>query len=182
MKIAVLAWGSLIWDPGELKIKSSWFEDGPFLPIEFARISIDERLTLVIKRNSKPSQVLWSLVDFDDLAKAMENLRVREKMPNTDRVGFVNIKDESKQSKYAGIANVIFDWAIENSVDAVIWTDLGVRFKDKINKEFNSKNVISYLGNLQNDKLEKAKEYIIKAPKQIQTDLRLEIQEKLNWK
>jgi len=45
-KIIVLGWGSLIWDPRELKIKNSeWQKDGPNLPIEFARISQDGRLT-----------------------------------------------------------------------------------------------------------------------------------------
>jgi len=28
-RIAVLAWGSLIWNQGELKTRSDWFEDGP---------------------------------------------------------------------------------------------------------------------------------------------------------
>jgi 1-acyl-sn-glycerol-3-phosphate acyltransferase len=48
MRIAVLGWGSLIWSPGNLKIDREWHEDGPFLPIEFARVSQDGRLTLVL--------------------------------------------------------------------------------------------------------------------------------------
>ena len=46
MKIAVLGWGSLIWDPKELDANNEWNNDGPFLPIEFARISNNGRLTL----------------------------------------------------------------------------------------------------------------------------------------
>lgn len=41
MKIVVLGWGSLIWNPGDLKINSEWQKDGPTLPIEFARVSSD---------------------------------------------------------------------------------------------------------------------------------------------
>lgn len=32
MKIAVIAWGSLIWCPGSLQIGSWWHKDGPVLP------------------------------------------------------------------------------------------------------------------------------------------------------
>lgn len=50
MKIAVLGWGSLIWDQGNLQINDDrWHTAGPLLPIEFARISGGSRLTLVIK-------------------------------------------------------------------------------------------------------------------------------------
>lgn len=54
MKIACLGWGSLIWNPGDLKIKTEdWFSGGPILPIEFVRISTDKRVTLVIDEESK---------------------------------------------------------------------------------------------------------------------------------
>lgn len=41
-KIAVIGWGSLIWCPKGLKIRDKWKNDGPKLPIEFARISSHE--------------------------------------------------------------------------------------------------------------------------------------------
>ena len=48
MKIAILGWGSLVWNPRNLSIiNSAWHPDGVLLPIEFARISRDGRLTLV---------------------------------------------------------------------------------------------------------------------------------------
>lgn len=48
MRIAILGWGSLIWNPNGLPIRGDWQRGGPVLPIEFSRISSDERLTLVI--------------------------------------------------------------------------------------------------------------------------------------
>jgi hypothetical protein len=45
MRIAILAWGSLIWNPRYLPLASEWVLGGPVLPIEFARVSADGRLT-----------------------------------------------------------------------------------------------------------------------------------------
>jgi hypothetical protein len=39
----------LIWDPRELPIQRQWFEDGPLVPLEFARQSNDGRMTFVIQ-------------------------------------------------------------------------------------------------------------------------------------
>ncbi|WP_298541895.1 hypothetical protein [uncultured Aquimarina sp.] len=182
MKIAVLAWGSLIWNPQTLKINKDWNEDGPMLPIEFARISNNGRLTLVIKPNSKAVQVLWTLMDLDNLEEARINLQKREETPSVERIGFVSLINSTKSSKYEGISEVITKWAMEKKLDAVIWTDLGVKFKDKLNKEFNPNNVLNYLKNLPSDKKVKAKEYIIKAPKQIRTEIREVIEKELVWK
>ena len=50
MKIAILAWGSLIWQPKDLLLDTEfgWKEDGQILPIGFARILKDGRLTLLL--------------------------------------------------------------------------------------------------------------------------------------
>lgn len=48
MKIAILGWGSLIWDKRTLRLAGDWQTGGPVLPIEFSRVSGDGRLTLVI--------------------------------------------------------------------------------------------------------------------------------------
>ena len=55
MKIVCIAWDSLIWEPGPLKLASSWQPDGPSLPLEFVR-------------------------DSDDIDHAREMLRQREKI------------------------------------------------------------------------------------------------------
>ncbi|MHB2268110.1 hypothetical protein [Pseudaminobacter salicylatoxidans] len=48
MRIAVLAWGSLVWDRQKLAIADDFDPSGPQLPVEFCRISGGGRLTLVI--------------------------------------------------------------------------------------------------------------------------------------
>jgi len=43
MKIAVLAWGSLVWDRRDLAVAGNFEPTGPRLPIEFCRVSGDGR-------------------------------------------------------------------------------------------------------------------------------------------
>ena len=39
MRIAILGWGSLIWDPRDPCVQGDWQPDGPRLPIKVARTS-----------------------------------------------------------------------------------------------------------------------------------------------
>ena len=59
MKIVYLGWGSLIWNTKGLKTKGEWQNDGPLLPVEFARVSRDGRLTLVLYPGAKKFRVQW---------------------------------------------------------------------------------------------------------------------------
>lgn len=89
MKIAFLGWGSLIWDPRNLQITGSWETDGPLLPVEFARVSQDGILTLVLYPDVS---VLWARAAHRDLQQAIDNLRRREGT-STNRIGFLFIPD-----------------------------------------------------------------------------------------
>ncbi len=90
MKIAVLGWGSLIWNPRELRISGEWHSDGPLLPVEFARVSQDERLTLVLYPEAEPIQVLWALSACPSLEEAEENLADREGT-SRHRIGYLSL-------------------------------------------------------------------------------------------
>lgn len=57
--IAILGWGSLLWRPESLAMTSAWNPDGPLLPLEFARLSGNNTLTLVIHPASPPQQTYW---------------------------------------------------------------------------------------------------------------------------
>ena len=63
-------------------------------------------------------------------------------------------------------------WAKEKHFDGVIWTDLRSNFKCKMCKEFSIENALNYLHNLHPSQAEKAREYIKKAPCEIETPLR----------
>jgi hypothetical protein len=79
-RICCLGWGSLIWDPRNLALRSPavWREDGPMLPIEFARKSSDGRITLVLSTAGPAVPVLWAEMDVATLAQARDNLAERE--------------------------------------------------------------------------------------------------------
>lgn len=90
MKVAIIAWGSLCWDPRDLSISSeNWLVDGPELPVEFARISNDGRLTLVIKLGWDKVTTLYAISSFDTLTDAINNLRIREGTTETN-IGYYN--------------------------------------------------------------------------------------------
>jgi hypothetical protein len=178
MKIAVLAWGSLFWDKKELKIIEDWKRGGVNLPIEFARISSDGRLTLVITEEYGTCiETYWALSKFSTLNEAINNLQVREGT-NKNGIGFVNLIDGKNQSKFSKtLIDRISNWAKEKSLDAVIWTDLKSNFSEKQGEEFSFENAEKYLLALNEEKKVKADEYIKKAPDLTMTKLRKRINE-----
>ena len=79
MRIAVLAWGSLIWDRPSLNIVDDFLTRGPLLPGEFCRVSGGGRLTLVIDEAFGAScQTYVAVSACGDRNAALENLWIRE--------------------------------------------------------------------------------------------------------
>ena len=190
MKIAVIGWGSLIWSPGMLQISTWWHRDGPELPIEFARISDDGRLTLVIypeylKEDPKPLLVTtyWAMSACDDLQKAIDNLRIREKCPS-DRIHYV-VRGNGANCPNAQIRQIIEDWLNAHaSLDAAIWTGLESNWDKKSISPLSHVEVINYLRLLKHicsHACDRAEEYVRNAPDQVRTPFRREIEAQLGW-
>lgn len=184
MKITFLGWGSLIPDRRNLRIKGSWKTDGPFLPIEFARISRGKKLTLVLYPDASDIQTLWAYAAEMDLQQAIENLRERENIPPKyiESIGFVSIPDNrSRCNVVPNATNRIRSWAIGKKLDAVVWTDLPSNFPEKTCMKINEDNIIKYLKSLHGEELKRAKDYIEKVPPQIKTKIRRKIEQELGW-
>jgi hypothetical protein len=174
--VACLAWGSLYWDPGSLPILG-WKMDGPIAPVEFLRWSSRGRVTLVLDSHGTPVPCLWSLLDVKDLDEAVRKLQEREGIPdaNVDR----HIGRWSGGSPPALIPT-LDDWAHKRHIDAVIWTALNYSSKAMRERQ-SAEGVVQYLRSLKEPELLAAREYIQRAPRQIDTAYRRIIETKLNW-
>jgi hypothetical protein len=182
VKSVVLAWGSLVWDPRELKTVAKFAPDGPLLPIEFCRISADGRLTLAIDETFGAICNTYSAPSaYDSLDAAIENLRLREGMGNARTVGFVE-PASGKQSavaieRHPEAVATISAWAASKGYDAAIWSALASNFDefDKGGELFSVSAAIQYLETLEKDdpaKLAAALAYIRNAPPEVETPVR----------
>ena len=178
--IACLGWGSLIWDPRELPVAPPWRDDGPWLPVEFARVSSDQRLTLVIVPGY-PAQVrtLWAPLKVRTLEAARQALGERESVPAGHRAR--DIGAWPADGKLDAVAKGIGHWARDAGVAGVVWTQLPPRFNDVVGRMPTEDEAVEYLRGRAALVRRKAEEYIRRAPSQIRTPYRRRVELELGW-
>lgn len=180
-RIAIIGWGSIIWDARDLPIDGDWHVDGPALPLEFARISKNGRLTLVIAPSlAGPSKTCWALSSSATLEMARRNLCDREETIDS------MIHSVSRDGGIGGGASgdtvdVVGAWVRTRALSGAIWTGLGSNWATKRGCGFSVNDALTYLDELPQETADKAKEYIIKAPDQIMTPLRITLQRERGW-
>jgi hypothetical protein len=180
MKIAVLAWGSLLWNPNTLRIAAPFTLTGPNLPVEFCRISKNRRLTLVIDEDfGTLCQTYAAPSAFSTLDEAIENLREREAMPHAHDVGFVDLTTTERSpfalNRHPAATETIAAWTHSAGYDATIWTALPSDFATTAPEPFSVNGAIRYLEVLEQSDAHAfatALEYIRRAPDATQTPLR----------
>jgi hypothetical protein len=181
VKIAVLAWGSLVWDPRELKTAAKFVANGPLLPVEFCRVSQDGRLTLAIDETFGDVCTSYSAPSaLDDLDQAIENLRLREGT-SASNIGFVEPASDRQSDvameRHPQVVATIAAWAEASGYDAAIWTALESNFNEpgKGGEPFSVTAAIRYLEAL-NAKdpavFARALAYIRNAPAEVETPVR----------
>lgn len=181
-KIAILGWGSLIWDerPEFDDKHGEWKDGGPELPLEFSRISQTrlDALTLVIDSiNGQACAVQYALSTRTDPDDAIADLRCREGT-TMKRMGFYFA--EGGRTCDPPLPNSIPPWAKANSCDVVVWTGLPSNFESELNKRgldkakatFSVENAIAHIQNLGPEAKAKAAEYVWRAPAYVDTPLR----------
>ncbi len=180
MRIGCLGWGSLIWNPNGLPICSPWFTDGPLLPIEFARFSSRSRVSLVIVEGQPNVPSLWALMNAERLDEAVDLLARRENVKK-------NVARDIGRWKHGDsvegqVSQSISSWAILHQLDAVVWTALGYKIVSENDQLPSLELVIARLRKAENDHLTEPREYVEKAPQQIDTGYRRAINERFGWK
>ncbi len=182
MRIAILGWGSLLWEEREEfdRQHRPWEYDGPTLKLEFSRISSSRlgALTLVIDyEHGFYTKVAWCLSKRNDPEEAICDLRCREgtTLSNIGRVFPSNPERNHFRGDKAYTA--IHSWVTAKHLDAVVWTDLVSNFKVERGNPFSIQEALTYLKSLTPPSKVKAIEYIWRAPDFVKTPLREALQQ-----
>jgi hypothetical protein len=177
MKISLLGWGSLIWNPGSLHVTGEWKTGGPILPIEFSRISDNGRLTLVIdEKDGAQVPTRFAFSSLIDLQLAITDLKERENTPYRDRIGYLDLPNNKHNARawklHPKAYGIIRAWAEHQKIDAVVWTAIGPRFVEKTGEPFSPDAALRYLATLKGDTRVAALKYIREAPAEVATPVR----------
>jgi hypothetical protein len=180
MKIAILGWGSLLWDvSGHSDFDDQledWNLDGPELPLEFSRISRTRlnALTLVIDAiNGTPCKVAYAMSKRNNPDDAICDLRSREGTI-LRRIGY-HFLDGTRDGE-PDVPESIKVWCKEKGFDVVIWTGLSTNFPTEAAPAFSVDAALAHLRKLSPEGKAKAAEYIWRAPDFIKTQLRDAVQ------
>ncbi|HTR24858.1 MAG TPA: hypothetical protein VMI10_12840 [Terriglobales bacterium] len=178
--IACIGWGSLIWHKRNLDVDGEWRADGPTLPVEFARLSNDGRITLVLVQGFEPVPTLWSAFNTHDLAKARESLRHRERIPQSRAAESIAhwLRGENPASEPRA---TISAWAAGKNLEAGVWTNLPPKFDGVNGRVPTESELVAYLQTLEGQARAAAEEYVRRAPRQIATAYRRVIERALGW-
>jgi hypothetical protein len=177
VNIACIAWGSLIWEPGPLKLASRWQPGGPPLPLEFVRDSDDSgELALILHEAAPPVPTWWARLDTDALDEAREMLRQREKIRPEFRyhVGSVPNPFGDPDPRVAA-------WLAERGFDAAVWTALPAKFAGVPERAPSAHEALAYLDALEGDQRAWAEQYVRRIPQDIRTLYRGLIEQRFGW-
>ena len=179
MRIACLAWGSLIWKPAPLTLASAWHDDGPPLPIEFVREADGGELATALAPGMPDQPTHWARLTDGDLADARERLRVREQVPagRTDGIDSV-ARDGARDDEHG---RRIAAWAATHDLDAVIWTALPARSRGVEGRTPSVDEACAYLGALPRDRKAHAEHYVRSVPTAIRTAYRAAFELRFGW-
>ena len=176
-KIAVIGFGSLLWDLDDLapKVSGEWkMYEGPILPLEFSLVSRKRHyaLALVIDYGdgaSCPTCVIDSV--RSEIGAAIVDLANRERMEPTN-IGFVDRNTGESHSHREETRNTFWNWIEDSTYDGAVWTDGERNFEALTGRAFSLKTAQDHLRSLQGISLEEARRYIRNAPARVETPLR----------
>lgn len=178
MRIACIAWGSLLWKTGPLKLASSWMAGGPELPLEFARDSDDsDELAIVLRDGAPLMPTFYAMLDTNDLATARSMLAAREKIDpqHPEWIGSIPTVDG------AIVDQRIAQWLAQQAFDGVVWTALPPKFSNIEGRAPSAEEAVALLASLSGSKRDHAEEYVRRVPSEIRTAYRIRFEQELHW-
>jgi len=184
-RIAILGWGSLIWDLEILAPHTAgdWLmEHGPLLPMEFSRVSPKRKLGLVICLDPVVGvECATNVIQSSrvNISHTIVDLAARERAP-LDRIGAVH-SDGLQKGRMPEVCKAVAEWCEANTWDGAVWTDLEPNFYDYTQQNFTIDEGQSYLRTLSGENLIEAHNYIENAPHQTQTPLRAALANNAWW-
>ncbi len=175
--IAVLGWGSLIWDPRELVLENPWVGNGPMIRVDYLRRSSRNRVTLVLHQSAAEVPSLSTSYAGSNWTRVRDMLVLREGVTAQPEAIHHWTTGEGEGVNIAGLPK----WAESNGVDHVLWTALPPRW-DRIDGRVPTlEQVVGFLEGLRPDRHHAAEEYVRRTPAQVMTTIREAIQVRLGW-
>ncbi len=185
MTIAIIGYGSLIWDLDDLapKVAGDWrMGAGPAMPVEFTRVSQKriQALVLVIENGLEQySPTSYIASRRDRLEDAKQDLAERERT-HLGHIGWAT-RDGDARSHHDGTAEAVVNWLAGTNFSAAVWTDLNGNFHEHTGRPFNHRDGLEYLKTLTGPSLAEAWRYITYAPPQTDTPFRRFLAEDPWW-
>ena len=183
--IAIIGWGSLIWDLEILSphVRQPWqHRAGPVLPMEFTRISPKRSGALTACLDETHGVTCDTCVipsTRGSVEEAREDLARRERTP-TGNIGAVCAETIRSWGR-PQIAFMVMQWCVNRQWSGAVWTDIGSNFAQSQGREFSVAEGLNYLKSLDGDSLDSAVRYIAQAPKSTDTYLRLALRDDPWW-
>lgn len=185
-RIAVIGWGSLLWDLDDLTphVAGDWqVALGPMLPFEFVRVSPKRKQALVVVIDGDHGvPCATSHIDStrDVLEHAVEDLARRERT-TSEHIGYVSRDGSAAQTRHHFARDTVSQWLRSSPFDGAVWTDLAGNYEEVLGAPFSIAGAIGYLRTLEGESLIEARRYIESAPSNVETPLRAALREESWW-
>lgn len=183
--IAVIGWGSLIWDLENLTphVQGPWrMRAGPELPLEFSRISPKRKRALAVcidLMDGRPCQTSVIASKRASMVEARRDLARRERAPDGFIGGFCG-----QTGQTFGRPQIVFkiaQWCRTSGWGGAVWTDLHPTFTAETGLTFSTDTALGYLQTLEEEALDEAVRYIEHAPATTSTRLRRHLRDDPWW-
>ena len=177
-RIAVIGWGSLIWDLDDLapKVEGAWMmRAGPELPFEFSTVSKKRKMGLAVcidDEHGAPCPTHAILSAKSDIHEAAEDLRARERAPGIVHIGMICARTGARRARLPAVERAFDAWIEATGAAGAVWTDFASNYDAMRGEAFSLSRARAYLGALTGENLDEAVRYIENAPATTMTPLR----------